>query len=262
LHKRYATVAYDRTNFSILAIESIKDPEPTPPASVAEVVANLTHTFSIAFSSIPTSLNTSDPDFPTYAATFIAQYDIGWALRLYQDLYRNYPGGPISVLQSFLTVPIQFSTTAWQAADFDSLPSDLKTTASLSSPAYRALGKLWMLIVFAVGAGVLILWAVACLMWVAIWGPLCPNASRYPEIDIVAKSRIPGTYGSGSRQDESRAADFGTLARQSGMGNGESSHVRAFFKEKRLFVGAAGRNIVLATERGQVRRLKAGELYH
>jgi hypothetical protein len=43
--KRYATVAYDISNFSILSIESIGDPEPTTTTFITEAVANLTQVF-------------------------------------------------------------------------------------------------------------------------------------------------------------------------------------------------------------------------
>jgi hypothetical protein len=70
--------------------------------------------FSLAFSSTPNVFNNSDPNFPNYASTCGAYWLLSWVLRLYQDGYRNYPGGPLDVLKSFLAIPLQFSTVAWR----------------------------------------------------------------------------------------------------------------------------------------------------
>ena len=261
MHKRYSTVAYDRTNLSIISIESISDPIPLTEISTTEAVQNLTHIFSLTFSSIPSSFNTSDPNFPTYDTAFSVEYIIGWVLRLYQDDFKNYPGGPLAVLQAFLTVPFQFSTTAWQWANWATLPSDLKTTASLASPEDRALGNLWMLVVFTAVAGILIFWATVILTWVYIWGSDCPNTSKYPELDIVAKARMAGKD-SGDIVEYVAVPDLEGLARRSGMGNGISSNVRAHFGGQRLFVGAVEGRVVLATEEGTVERLEVGQSYY
>lgn len=260
LHKRYSTVIFDRSNLSIISVASISEPIPPTELSTMEAVKNLTHIFNIIFQPVPSILNTSDPNFPTYNTAYSAQYILGWVLRLYQDDFRNYPGGPIAVLQGFLTVPFQFSTTAWQWASFGTLPSDLKTTALLVSPEQRALGNLWTLIVFAAVAGVLILWAVTILTWVFIWGPNCPNLSNWPEIDILAKASIARTGGRIETTDD-HISNLEFMARQGGMGNGTSKEVRAYFKGKRLFVGAVDGRIGLTTKEKQLESLQVGQLY-
>lgn len=141
IHKRYATVAYDVNNFSILSIESISGPIPSSPTFVTETVGNLTHLCSLVFSAIPKSFNTSDPNFSTYASAWSDYWLLSWALRLYEDDYPNYPGGPLDVLKGFLTIPIQFSTTAWQMASWDTLPSDVNTTGTYATSSPRVLGK-------------------------------------------------------------------------------------------------------------------------
>jgi len=91
IRKRYASVAYDLANFSILSIESISDPEPITPTFVTDTVGNLTKIFNLAFSPIPNTFNTSDRNFETYAASWSNFYMLSWALRLYQDDYPQLP---------------------------------------------------------------------------------------------------------------------------------------------------------------------------
>lgn len=261
--KRYATVAYDIRNFSILSIESIGNPEPITATFISEAVGNLTKIFSLAFSSIPDTFTTTDQNFETYAASWSNFYMLSWALRLYQDDYRNYPGGPLDVLKSFLTIPIQFSTTAWQWASWDTLPPDLYTTGTYATSSSRVLGKFWVLIVFAAGAGSLILFSAGVLVWVDVWGPATPNSSKWPEMDTLAKSKFQDAKrSSGEESKDITVPDLERFSRQNGLGNGTSTEVRACIHKERVFVGASGGAVVLAMRGGAVEKLEAGQRYH
>jgi hypothetical protein len=247
VRKRYATVAYDIRNFSILSIESIGNPEPMTASFTAEAVGNLTKIFSLAFSSVPNTFNTTDGNFETYAASWSNFYMLSWALRLYQDDYRNYPGGPLDVLKSFLTIPIQFSTTAWQWASWDTLPPDLYTTGTYAISSSRVLGKLWVLLVFAAGAGSLILFSAGVLVWIVARGPTTLNSSRLSEIDAFAKSR----FELAQRRNEGESGDVTELdlerfARQSGLENVESNDLRVHIQKGRIFVRTSSRAATLA----------------
>jgi hypothetical protein len=262
IRKRYASVAYDLANFSILSIESISDPEPITPTFVTNTVGNLTKIFNLAFSPIPNTFNTSDRNFETYAASWSNFYMLSWALRLYQDDYPNYPGGPLDVLKSFLTMPIQFSTTAWQWALWDTLPSDLHTTGTYATSSPRVLGELWVLIVFASGTGSLILFSATVLICVILWGPVTPNSSSFAEIDILAKSRLETAQSSiGEDPRDTVVLDLESFSRQNGLGNGTSSVVRACLKGQRVFVGAWRGAIVMTMKGEQVEQLKVGQRY-
>jgi hypothetical protein len=261
IQKRYATVAYDVKNFSILSIESISNPVPTTPVFIAEAVGNLTHLFNLTFSAIPQTFNTSDPNFPTYASTWGDYWLLSWALRLYQDDYPNYPGGPLDVLKNFLTIPIQFSTIAWQQASWGTLPSDLNSTGTYATSSTRVLGKPWMLIAFTTGAGSLILFSILVLISVVILGPITPNSSRWPEIDTTARSKIPGMVSGGGGSDDVTTPDLYEFARQNGLGNGTSSTVKAYIQGQRVFVGDVNGAIVLAMSRERVGNLVAGQEY-
>jgi hypothetical protein len=263
IRKRYATVAYDIGNFSILSIESIGDPEPITTSFITEAVGNLTQVFSLAFSPIPSTFNTTNQNFTTYAASWSNYYMLSWALRLYQDDYRNYPGGPLDVLKSFLTIPIQFSTIAWQWADWDTLPSDLNTTGTYATSSSRVLGKPWVLIVFTAGSGSLIVSSAMILVWVVVGGPVTPNSSNWPEMDVSAKTS-PWKMRSGheGHDEETMALGLGEFSRENGLGNGTSRDVRACIRDKRVFVGVLRGGIVVAMGGEGLGRLEAGLGYH
>jgi len=261
IHKRYATVVYDVNNFSILSIESITGPQPMPPAFMAETVNNLTHISSLVFQEIPFTFNMSDRNFSNYASASNNFFDLSWALRLYQDDYKNYPGGPLDVLKSFLTIPLQFSTTAWEFASFDTLPADLYTTGTYAISSSRVLGDRWVLIVFASGSGILILSSVFALLWVLIRGPMTPNSSRWPELDNLARSSLHENAIDGGVEEGAQNADLGSFARQHGIGNGRSKTARQAIRGQRIHVGAVGGTVMVSMERQGVRDLKSGNEY-
>jgi hypothetical protein len=187
---------------------------------------------------------------------------LGCALRLYQDDYPNYPGGPLDVLKSFLIMPIQFSTIAWETASWATLPPDLQTTGTYATSSPRVLGKLWVLIVFATGTGLLMLLSAIILVCVVVWGPVTPNSSRWPELDILAKSRLQAAQNSiGAEIGDIIVPDLESFARQNGLGNGTSSVVRACLKGQRVFVVVVRGAIVLAIRSEQVERLEYGQRY-
>jgi hypothetical protein len=125
IRKRSAALAYDISNFTILSIESIRNPKPIITA-FSPAVGSPTKIFCLALSSIPNSPNTTNQNFEMYAAS------LSWALRLYRDDDSNYPGSPPDMLKSFLIIPIQFSTAAWHSPSWDTLPSDLHTAGTQS----------------------------------------------------------------------------------------------------------------------------------
>ncbi|KAI9786498.1 MAG: hypothetical protein M1839_006958 [Geoglossum umbratile] len=180
LFKRYATVAYDRNNFSIRSIESI-----SPPSAEVLVAQDFTKVYKAVFAPIPEQLNPSASDFKGFAAIYSLQVGIGWTLRLYQDYFPESREAPLSLLQGFLTVPIQFSTTAWQIVDTHDLPSDLNTVASMTGSTYRAIGEPWTIFTFGGLAIFLIIWALAFLAWIQWASARAPDTTLFPEIDIA-----------------------------------------------------------------------------
>ena len=126
-------------------------------------------------------------------------FSLGWYLRLYQDRFGDDQQNPLSLLQNFLTIPIQFSTTALQFANATieaelpgsgifPMPLDLQTTAVAARITPRFIGKLWAVIAFITVGSALLLWAGCILWWMLFQRPSMHNPSSFPEIDMIAMS--------------------------------------------------------------------------
>jgi hypothetical protein len=189
------------------------------------------------FAPIPKSLNASAKGFNDSAITYSVQVGIAWTLRLYQDYFPTNEAGPLSMLQGLLTVPIQFSTTAWQIVDIDSLPPDLNTIASMTKITYRAIGKRWAISVFGGLALFLVLWAMAFLAWICRTTVEIPNTSLFPEIDISSKCRVPAVQQKAHSQKTEISESWRDFAEflQSEVGNNSTSEtVKKCLKGKRI----------------------------
>ena len=123
IFKRYATVAYDRQNFSILSVESVSPPEP-----VTYDPGDFRAIYSRAL--IPSANKTSDDTTAVEALLF----QMGWLLRLYQDDYSDDKETPLTYLQGFLTIPVQFYTAAFEYANATYARNAITLEGSYLSP--------------------------------------------------------------------------------------------------------------------------------
>jgi hypothetical protein len=186
--RQYATTAYDRQNFSIISVETTSPPQPLviDPGDFRAIWEKLFD---------PGSNATSDDAVMVNSFMF----GLGWYLRLYKDQFSDDEQSPLNLLQNFLTVPIQFSTTALEfsnatlEAKFPGtglfpMPSEMETTASAAQITPRFIGQLWTVCVFIAMCSVLVLWAGCILGWILFQKPLLTDPSAFPEFDIVSKS--------------------------------------------------------------------------
>lgn len=186
--RQYATTAYDRQNFSIIDVEPVSSPQPVviDPDDFRAIWAKLFNP----------GINTTSDDAVMVDSFMI---ELGWYLRLYEDRFSDDAQSPLNLLQNFLTVPIQFSTTALQfsnatlqaefpGSDVFPIPSDLETTASAAQITPRFIGQLWTVCVFIAICSVLVLYAGCILGWILFQEPLLTDPSAFPEFDILAKS--------------------------------------------------------------------------
>jgi hypothetical protein len=186
IFKRYATVAYDARNLSILSIEGISD------ASVVEYhPEDLRQIFTAA---LTPHLNATSDDTELTNALL---YQLGFILRLYQDNFRDAKDVALDLLRGFLTVPIQFSTLVWVYVNATTpptatgpfpLPADFETTASAAQVTYRALVTPWFVFVFIAVAGFLLIWSTSIFGYTLLQKSIPPNTSPFPEVDIGAKA--------------------------------------------------------------------------
>lgn len=277
MYKRYATVAYDAKNLSILSIERLSQPQAT--AIDADIIRTY---FGIVMEDQPAFANSTAPAFASDNSTtpvfkgnseaanactsYTVQYGIFWILSLYREDFSSYADGGLAILRGFLSIPLQFSTEIWQQAAMDTLPPDLRVDAQLSRVSYRALIQAWTVYIFGGSAFLVLGWGIGCLWWCYL-GPYTPNASYFPEIDITSKGTSPaaavrtsnGSYAPSMRsgrvssrtlhypqfgpfekgvEQEEELEDLEYLMRKLGLGNGMSRAVVKGIKGKRIYCGA------------------------
>jgi hypothetical protein len=221
--KRYATVAYDRQNFSILSVESVSPPEP-----VTYDPNDFRAIYSRAF--VPSANKTSDDTIAVEALLF----QTGWLLRLYQDDYRDDKETPLTYLQGLLTIPVQFYTAAFEYANatyarnaiilegnYLNVPSDLETKVSAALIKFRVQAKDWTFWVFCGVVSILMLWCGIIFVWILIQETAFPNISSFAEINFGSKWFLPSSQGSGdSRQPGTEG--FQSMLWAKRLGNAET----------------------------------------
>lgn len=238
LYKRYATVAYDSRNLSILSIESVSTPEQTPVDSYA--------VREIATVVFMPGLNATTDDTEMVNSLL---FGMGFALRLYQDEFPNDQLLPLVLLQGFISVPFQFSTTAWQwvnatqgsnDSSIYALPADLETTATISEVSYRAIASKWTICVFITLTGILLIWCNSIFLWILRQKTAIPNSSSFVEVDIGSKSAYPSKSIGNLLEDVNTAQadyqDWSHMLRTAGLGNSESKAIIQRVRDRKIRV--------------------------
>lgn len=261
--KRYATVAYDRQNLSIIAIETISDPE-------TEII-DPSDFRSIVTKALSQDLNGSNDDI---AMSESLVYQLGFVLRLNQDNYPDDNHTVLKLLRGVLTVPIQWSFEALIGLNISAtqsdphstryeMPEDVKVQASSASSTYRAMAKYPPTLYSFLGiVGLLVSCGTTLFLYLFLHATVVPNASFFPEIDIVSKSALPKSV-------EEGVGDYSSVLREAGLGNACSKAIVQGVKDKVLRVvevdGLNGEKnivIVVAGQRGEVHNcLRSGINY-
>lgn len=228
--RQRATTAYERQNLSIISFETVSPPQPITfdPDDFKAIWAKL-------FNPGPNAIS----DDAVMVSSFM--YELGWYLRLYEDQFRDDWQDPLNLLQNFLTIPIQFSTTALQFSNATlqaispgsgifSMPPELEATASAAQITPRFTGQLWAVCTFIAICSALVLWA-GCILWWILFNKtrLLTDPSAFPEWDIVSKSG----------RDTERGSAHSTLpdlAQSKGLTNAGSRAIPKVMRGKRVQV--------------------------
>lgn len=210
LFQRNATVAYDKSNFSILSIESLSD---TTNATYDNLVADFNKMFQIMypafqilisdFEGIITNFNSIWPDLTYWASVYCIQSELASAQWLFENDFPTWITGEGDILKGLLTIPIQFGTLLWQFVDIASLPPVLKTTASAARVAYRPRSPLWTVALFAALTLGLVVWAIICLLYVRL--------SSYGKAEEEHSQAIEAAFQRGNPFDVDDKGFLGTL---------------------------------------------------
>jgi hypothetical protein len=231
IFKRYATVAYDRQNSSIVSLETISPPE-TASINSSDLLAIIGKTLS------PAGINaTTDDTSMTEALIF----QLGYVLRIQQDRYPDDNHTTVNLLRGVLTIPLQWSFSALvnlniSATEADpnstryALPNDTKVLAFTADHTYRAMAKYPLTVYLFLGtAAVLILCSNLLFWYLYLHATVVPNTSFYPEIDVISKSAYP-------RVGERDLGDYNSVLRDAGLGNAHSMDIAKGIKDKVLRV--------------------------
>jgi len=131
-------------------------------------------------------------------------WSLAWLIRLYDDDYPDDSTTPMTYLQNFLAVPLQFtlacvillnSTGLGTPANPSSswLPDEMITTATGGVLIPRFVVRVWTWAVFLSLGGALILLAVGILTWIFMCKAALPRTSGFPELDIMARAENKNT---------------------------------------------------------------------
>jgi hypothetical protein len=198
LYQRTATVAYSIANFSILSIESMGTPVD---ATTKDLVSDIQRMCKIMYPAVAdllkdavgaiTNPSTLFQDIQDWGSVYSIQMELFATMWILKNGFPTWAAGPRDILEAFLTIPVQFGTVLWQFADIKSLPPALSTTASSAQVSYRARAEPWTLTMFSVIAVSLVVWAIACLLFVQVrcYGKIMPQIS--PTIAAAFQSRNP-----------------------------------------------------------------------
>jgi hypothetical protein len=201
-YKQFTTTSYGRQNLSIIAATPIGNAEPLP-INIDGFKAMWALLFgSNSSSSSETSVIASTiSDDAVMTDSFM--YELGWYLRLYEDQFHDDHQSPLNILRNFITVPLQFYTTAMQAwnatkaayglTSLDggvAMPDEMHTTVSAAHGEWRWKAPLGVVISWIAVAMILVLSTGAILLWVLVLDPPDFEASGSPPFDILSVSGL------------------------------------------------------------------------
>jgi hypothetical protein len=148
LFQRTATTAYDKTNFSILSIDSISKPTL---ATNPNITADFQRMFSVMYPQVSDIIsdvagafvnhNVIYPELAYWASVYCVQSEVSSANWLYQNGFPTWVTGERDILAGFLAVPVQFGTLLWQWVDWKDMYATqpaLQVQASGATATYRA----------------------------------------------------------------------------------------------------------------------------
>lgn len=196
LYQRVATVSYDKTNFSIIDVKSIDNYTST---TSEELVSDFQKMFTIMY---PPLSNIFDellgiaehpseiwPDLAYWSSVFCVQSELTAAKWLEIHGFPTWQTGKQDLLEGLMTIPIQFGTMLWQFVDIQGVPPNLATTANFSTVTYRPRSPIWPVALFAIMAFCLVLWAIACLIYIQFAGDV--KEEENPHVKNAFKTGNP-----------------------------------------------------------------------
>ncbi|CZR67500.1 uncharacterized protein PAC_17399 [Phialocephala subalpina] len=234
LFQRTATVAYDKSNFSILSIEHISTPTV---ATHPNITADFQRMFSVMYPEVANILNdiagaivdpsSIFPELAYWASVYCVQSEVSSANWLYQNGFPTWVTGERDILAGFLAIPIQFGTLLWQWVDWKDMPATLQTQASRATATYRARVKLWTVELFAAIVFGIVLWAFACLVYAHITQFWIKQPQHSPKLNAAFQNGNPFEVPNGGLKDMLRSILGCFCVRPGKAGKAENVEVKS-----------------------------------
>jgi hypothetical protein len=169
-YRQYATTAYNRQNFSIIDVRPTANPEP---------MSLITSDYMTIFKKIMIPTNAST--VPDIAAIDSLTYALTWLHRTYMSSFPDDQNSLITNLHNFLAIPLQFTVTAVQFANYTSMGMNFSMPEYTETVATDGWSKSFLAIqpwtgwLFIGAAAALLLVAMAGILWIiAQEAPLKP----------------------------------------------------------------------------------------
>jgi hypothetical protein len=185
VYKQYATTVYNREDLAIVDVHTTSPPEKEP--ITASLYWPIWRKIFTPPGNESSALDRIQVDSMLYSLAFL--------IRLYDDVFPDDPHTPLSYLQNFLAIPLQFSTVCVQYANYTlqnpaglfPMAPDTLTVALPGKSADRFVSQPWTVWMFIAGCIALISSGGLVLIWIIIQDRSLPEFSGILEWDFVAK---------------------------------------------------------------------------
>jgi hypothetical protein len=195
-YTQFTTTSYGGQNLSIIETMLIGNQQP-----LAINIDGFKAMWAMLFGSNSTTPSNQTSISDDQVMTDSLMFELGWYLRLYEDQFHGDRQSPLDMLRNFITVPLQFYTTAMQAWNATkaaegltsltggvAMPDDMRTTVSTAHSEWRWKAPLSSVIPWIIITMILVLLCGAILFWILILSPPEFGAMGSSPVDILSVS--------------------------------------------------------------------------
>jgi hypothetical protein len=189
-YKQFTSTTYDRRNFTIVNAKPTGEPE--------HIHLNSTEYLNIAKKLMLPSVTSNRQANDSIAAL---TYALTWVHRTYSNTFQGESNTLTTALENFLTIPLQWTVTAFQFANYSTpeslvsvlgdfvLPEDMITKASGGSSSQRLAIKNWTGWTFIAVDAAVLFFVLANIIWMLRPEETLPRTTGVAEIDTYNMSR-------------------------------------------------------------------------
>ena len=185
-YRQYTNTIYDRRNLSIIHSQPVSEPERIPLHA-----RQYMDIFEKAFVPSPNATSIDNATVATLA------FNLGWMHRTFTEVFPDNTGTIVTSLENVLAVPLQWSVTAHQLANYSlaarspssnffALPDNMLTVARGGKSVQRLAIQPWSGCTFIATHVAILLFVLANIIWIMQASPIREVAHSLPELDMLA----------------------------------------------------------------------------